>query len=638
MHRKHIFSLLVEVILSLMLISIVTGGDVNAQEEDDPIYLPLILKNFDPSQPYHYLSVRKTAWPNPVQAGELLTYTIRYSVGGNEPAPGLTLVDTLPQSTTYQSCAGGQSCLGSADHVTWSLGDVTPYAAGLVTLTVRTDRSIITGTALYNTATLSDASGLTRTTTVSAPVQNGPSRDIALIFDISGSMQYDIVCHGCYEQFGDGDPGRPELPWPYLNYGYDYPIYGPIAAYPHTFIHPLPIDHLPRDAYDGTDNGGIGNNDPGEADDGLCYGRDDNEVGYVEITGGGDPQFFIVIEAELYTRNNSSYQTAFRQPGQGYWAVQHATYRTVDRMFSSSPDNSSFLTGATPILPGEYDRGSWMSHHPFMLISREEIGTEGEPGYLPEVLFGANYGIDDARSNISPSLDYEFITTADEGDGGWDGRDDTEGSHIYARLQGGDVYWAVYPTPPGPGADPLDPAPLGSGDIERDTEPSLTDPQYGGAQKSQWRWIELTEDNGSDLDLEAGYKYTLRIWAGQAGLDIDQIVIANTTDRSQIFDAGYSNGATYPDNVKLHATAGSAFGQACNRCNPIYGQLIADPADCLPPFDNEASQVGSRYYDAATGQYDLRKDEIFGGYQPLRGAKEAVKRYIADRDPGGLLV
>ena len=362
-------------------------------------------------------------------------------------------------------------------------------------------------------------------------------------------------------------------------------------------------------------NGGIGDNDGGIRGDGLCYGPSNygNPAGYEQITlTGQPPQYFIVIEAELYTRNNSLYWTEYRVPERGYWAIQHSSYRTVDRMLSAHPEYDLYLTGATPVLPTEYDRGSWVSHHPFMTLSREQIGEPGEPGYEPAVPYGTNYTLTDARSedNAPPSLDYEFITTADGGDGGWDARDDTtgEGTHIYARIQGGDVYWAVYDNAAGgPGFNPLDPAPLGSGTVQRDTEGYAHDPQYGGALASAWRWTELTGNNSSELNLEPGRKYTLRIWAGHAGVDIDQIVIANTTFRDRIFSAGYEAGGTYgetyPDNQKLHATPGSAFGQACNRCNPIYGQVIDDPDKCLPDngYDNGASVVTGRYYDPDTG-------------------------------------
>ena len=44
----------------------------------------------------HTLAITKTAAPSPVQSGGLLTYTLEWSVTGNETALGVTLSDTVP--------------------------------------------------------------------------------------------------------------------------------------------------------------------------------------------------------------------------------------------------------------------------------------------------------------------------------------------------------------------------------------------------------------------------------------------------------------------------------------------------------------------------------------------------------------
>jgi uncharacterized repeat protein (TIGR01451 family) len=171
MYRLRISSLLVISVLSLTVI-IATGTDLSAQEEDVLLYLPIILKDHDPSQPYHYLSVDKTALASQVQPGGVLTYTIRYGVGGNEPAPGLTLVDTLPPSTTLKTCTGDVTCDQMNGTATWNLGTVAPFSTGLVTLTVQVDALAISGTVLANQVTLSDLSGLSATETVTTPVES----------------------------------------------------------------------------------------------------------------------------------------------------------------------------------------------------------------------------------------------------------------------------------------------------------------------------------------------------------------------------------------------------------------------------------------------------------------------------------
>jgi uncharacterized repeat protein (TIGR01451 family) len=118
----------------------------------------------------HAISVTKSAFPSPVQAGDWLTYTIAWGVAGNELAPDVTISDTVPQNTTYQSCYGGLSCNQSSGLVIWSLGTLTPPASGVVTLVVQVDGSLARGTLLTNTVTITDSSGLTDTDTLTTPM------------------------------------------------------------------------------------------------------------------------------------------------------------------------------------------------------------------------------------------------------------------------------------------------------------------------------------------------------------------------------------------------------------------------------------------------------------------------------------
>jgi conserved repeat domain len=124
-----------------------------------------------PVQSSHSLSVTKTASPSPVQDGELLTYTLAWAVSGNEPAFGVTISDTVPQSTTYQACYGGLSCGHAGGVVTWALGNQYPPASGVVTLVVRVDSGVPAGAFIYNAVAITDTSGLTDTDDITTPVQ-----------------------------------------------------------------------------------------------------------------------------------------------------------------------------------------------------------------------------------------------------------------------------------------------------------------------------------------------------------------------------------------------------------------------------------------------------------------------------------
>jgi len=128
-----------------------------------------------PVESSHSLVITKTAEPAVVQAGELLTYTLAWAVSGNEPAFGVTISDTVPVSTTYVDCYGGLSCGESGGVVTWALGDQYPPASGVVTLVVRVDSPLVSGTVIYNAVAITDTSGLTDTDEVTTPVESSHS-------------------------------------------------------------------------------------------------------------------------------------------------------------------------------------------------------------------------------------------------------------------------------------------------------------------------------------------------------------------------------------------------------------------------------------------------------------------------------
>lgn len=416
-----------------------------------------------------------------------------------------------------------------------------------------------------------------------AIAQTVDNLDVSVVFDVSGSMQFDTICLGCYEPYGDGNTS-----WTNLATTPDYSLDYPNPAY----FHPIPTNHLPNKDLDGSP-GGAGLNS-GQ----LCFGRDGNGTGYYSGSGGGSgTRRFVIIEAELYSANNSIYDRSFRQPGRGYWAVQHSSWRTTARMLNNHDPDTSYGTGARPILPA-YSRGSWVAHHPFTSWQIEELG----------IPFGQDYDLADAQADTSPSLEYDFITSGD-----WENNDSGR-TRIWARMQGDgsfsdnsvagwrSVYWTIY-------EDGVS-APLVN---IRQATTTANGPAYGGADDGRWRWIEFT--NGVTLNLENGKKYTLKVWAGGVGVNLDWFAIGNDGDT-----------AFQTDN-NARATPGSAFRQACNRCNPIYGQTIANKTDCLTPVDNGWNTVEN---DNTNLLYD---DQLFSGYQPIRDAKEAIKRFVKRLNP-----
>jgi uncharacterized repeat protein (TIGR01451 family) len=76
-----------------LIVNVVSITDTAGLTDTDVVTTPVI--------GWHGLAITKTAEPSPVAAGGLLTYTLEWEVVGNEPAPGVTISDTTPASTTF---------------------------------------------------------------------------------------------------------------------------------------------------------------------------------------------------------------------------------------------------------------------------------------------------------------------------------------------------------------------------------------------------------------------------------------------------------------------------------------------------------------------------------------------------------
>jgi uncharacterized repeat protein (TIGR01451 family) len=86
------------------------------------------------------LNLTKTDFPDPVRAGEQLTYTLVISNPGPSHALGVTVEDTLPVSTTFSSytISQGISCLDNGK-IECELGDLLAGTVATVTLVVDVD-------------------------------------------------------------------------------------------------------------------------------------------------------------------------------------------------------------------------------------------------------------------------------------------------------------------------------------------------------------------------------------------------------------------------------------------------------------------------------------------------------------------
>ncbi len=94
--------------------------------------------------------------PDPVDTGDVITYTLNWEVGGNAFANGVLITDTLPNDATFVAADAGGMYDGVTHTVVWQLGNLLPGDTGTVTLVVRSPERAEDGTLLTNEATISD--------------------------------------------------------------------------------------------------------------------------------------------------------------------------------------------------------------------------------------------------------------------------------------------------------------------------------------------------------------------------------------------------------------------------------------------------------------------------------------------------
>lgn len=119
------------------------------------------------------LTLTKSDSPDPVVAGDNLTYTIKVDNPGTLPATAVTVTDKLPSGVDFVSATGGV-CQRDTATVTCDLGQVNAGTSATVTIVVKTTKA----GALSNTATVSSPEDIvlannsdTATTTVNKVVK-----------------------------------------------------------------------------------------------------------------------------------------------------------------------------------------------------------------------------------------------------------------------------------------------------------------------------------------------------------------------------------------------------------------------------------------------------------------------------------
>lgn len=124
------------------------------------------------------LALQKSALPNPVAAGQNVTYTMSWSVGGTAAATNVVISDPIPTNTSFVSVQDGGSYDAATRVVTWTLGTQSPGASGQVHFVVLAANPIANGTVLANTASIDSTETDPVTASANVTVTSAPSLSI----------------------------------------------------------------------------------------------------------------------------------------------------------------------------------------------------------------------------------------------------------------------------------------------------------------------------------------------------------------------------------------------------------------------------------------------------------------------------
>jgi len=146
--------------LDLEGISPVSGGPGLALPPYLPRKGPLLQEN-------PVLKIAKSADPNPVNAGDILTYTIVVINSGNANATDVVITDDLDSEVRFAGASDGGSYMSGV--VTWNVAEINNGQTITRTLWV-TVTDVASGTLLSNTAWVTPTDGITNSDTTTTTV------------------------------------------------------------------------------------------------------------------------------------------------------------------------------------------------------------------------------------------------------------------------------------------------------------------------------------------------------------------------------------------------------------------------------------------------------------------------------------
>lgn len=160
----------------------------------------------------NFLSLVKTAVPNPVQPGELITYTLTTTNFEPTTQTNVSIRDQIPAETTFSSASAPFTGPDAGGVITWPVGTLVTGESATVTLVVAVAGDAVDETTIINTADVSSSQGATDSATavvtvnsivppidtssitmlpiimVNYCVETNQYADVVLALDTSGSM------------------------------------------------------------------------------------------------------------------------------------------------------------------------------------------------------------------------------------------------------------------------------------------------------------------------------------------------------------------------------------------------------------------------------------------------------------------
>ncbi|MEI6575201.1 MAG: Ig-like domain-containing protein, partial [Bacteroidota bacterium] len=115
------------------------------------------------------LSITKTGTPDPVIAGQNVTYTITVTNNGTSDAQAVSVADVLPATMTFVSATPS---VGSWSAPNWTIGTLANAATATMTMVAKVNSNVAQGSVVGNTATV------TSTTTDPTPGNNTATKTV----------------------------------------------------------------------------------------------------------------------------------------------------------------------------------------------------------------------------------------------------------------------------------------------------------------------------------------------------------------------------------------------------------------------------------------------------------------------------